>query len=96
MWKDLREFWRDGKHGMRGWRDKVVMGVLVGRLGSRVGSRYLGVVEKCLAFDNRAQDGEGDGADGDGEKKNGKERDEGEEVGRLMEWVVLTLENLRV
>ncbi|KAI9827483.1 MAG: hypothetical protein M1832_004833 [Thelocarpon impressellum] len=76
LWKGLRDFHKQ-KYSPAVFRDKVVLPALVPRLGSKTGTAYRRVVERCLAWNEKADAQEGG-------------------VGRLMEWVVLTLENLRV
>ncbi|KAJ9647922.1 hypothetical protein H2201_001288 [Coniosporium apollinis] len=60
------------------FREKIIQGA-VPALGSKTGSTYRGVVERCLGFNEESQQG------GEGMNPN-----------QMMEWVVRTLESLRV
>lgn len=49
LWKPLKGFWKPHYEPQR-FKDRVVLGALVKGLGSKVGRRYKGVVERCLTF----------------------------------------------
>lgn len=49
LWKALKGFWKPHYEPQR-FKDRVVLGALVQGLGSKVGRRYKGVVERCLTF----------------------------------------------
>lgn len=74
LWKSLKEVHRP-KYTPAAFRDKVILPVLVPRLGSRTGRTYQAVVDRCL-------------------RSNSPE--DSEEAGKTMQWIVLTLESLRV
>lgn len=74
LWKVLQGYHKPHYSAAK-FKDKVVLSVLVPGLGSKTGSLYREVVEKCLLV---------------------KENMTGVEAGNLMEYVVDTLESLRV
>lgn len=74
LWKVLQAYYKPHYSSQR-FRERVVMGLLVPGLGSKTGSVYRQVVERCL---------------------NAKDDISGIECHQLMEWVVGTLESLRV
>ncbi|KFY12130.1 hypothetical protein V492_04071 [Pseudogymnoascus sp. VKM F-4246] len=74
LWKILQAYYKPHYSAQR-FRDRVVVGLLVPGLGSKTGSVYRQVVERCLEA---------------------KEDMTGLECHQLMEWVVGTLESLRV
>lgn len=74
LWKILQAYYKPHYSAQR-FRDRVVVGLLVPGLGSKTGSVYRQVVERCL---------------------DAKDDMSGIECHQLMEWVVGTLESLRV
>jgi hypothetical protein len=74
LWKILQAYYKPHYTAQR-FRDRVVVGLLVPGLGSKTGSAYRQVVERCL---------------------DAKDDMSGLECHQLMEWVVDTLESLRV
>ncbi|KAI9750436.1 MAG: Ribosome biogenesis protein erb1 [Chaenotheca gracillima] len=86
LWKSLRkDFWKP-KYTSTTFRDKAVLPVLVPGLGSKTGSRYRTVVERCLRYGDERERSAGDPP----------VKDEGMKQERMMEWVVSVLEGLRV
>ncbi|KAF2460854.1 prion-inhibition and propagation-domain-containing protein [Lineolata rhizophorae] len=81
LWKSVRVVHK-ARYAPATFRDKVSQ-ALVPALGSKTGSVYRGVVERCLGYDE--EEGEGSG---EGEEKIGPHQ--------FLEWVVVTLEGLRV
>ncbi len=74
LWKSVLDFHKP-KYTPAIFRDKVLLPVLVPRLGSKTGRLFQAVVERCLRSESEK---------------------ESETVEKSMEWIVLTLENLRV